>query len=531
MTPPKTNFQLGYGDYLRFRDLVLERSGLHFPEKKKKDLEIGLFKALADSGLSSVQGLYNLNRYYKLISDKYNPTGQAEMERLINALTIGESHFFRDEAQFNALRKHVLPELIARKRAIAAAYKVDIQPQLRLWSAGCATGQEPYSLAILLKELIPDIDQWRILILATDINQNSLERAKAGQYSDWSFREERAKVSKFQHFVKNQTNNKYYIKDEIKSMVTFASFNLIEDQYPAYHNNTHKLDLIMCRNVTIYFTQSTTRQIVKQFYDSLVDKGWLVVGHAEPSLLIYRAFNQVSFTDTLLYQKGNQPPPWPDDWAALEQPLSPQSPNGDSANSTNLEPLAASLRPPTQSEPAIESSGQHAALNSDEGDDYDIARKLFEDSRLREAINRLQKKLADEPDFAPGHTLLGHIYANLGCWQDAEKRCLKAIELDKLQVEAYYVLSLVYQNNGQLTKTIDMLKKTIYLERNHSLAHFNLAMLYQQQGDLEKTQRQYKNVIRILEGQASDTIIPHSGGTTVYRILQIAHRILRKLEK
>ena len=192
--------KLGYGDFLRFRNLVLERSGLYFPEKRRASLEVGLFKALAATTSFTSEGGYDLDDYYNLLRDKNNPTGKVELERLIHTLTIGETHFFRDEAQFNALATHVLPELITRKRAAAAAIGPAVKPQLRIWSAGCATGEEPYSIAILLTELLPDIDQWHILILATDINQESLVRARQAHYSDWSFREARAKTLRFSYF-------------------------------------------------------------------------------------------------------------------------------------------------------------------------------------------------------------------------------------------------------------------------------------------------------------------------------------------
>jgi len=174
----KAEYKLGYGDYLRFRDLVLERTGLHFPEKKRTDLEIGVLKSLAESSLAGSNHRNDLDAYYSLLTDRNNPATQTEMKRLIDTLTIGETHFFRDESQFNALANEVLPAVIARKRAAAAAVGPDIQPQLRIWSVGCATGEEPYSLAMMLKELLPDIDNWYILILATDISLTALKRAQ-----------------------------------------------------------------------------------------------------------------------------------------------------------------------------------------------------------------------------------------------------------------------------------------------------------------------------------------------------------------
>ncbi len=255
----------GYGDYLRFRELVLSRSGLNFTEKKRIDLELGLSKALQDAP----DGITDLSAYYTYLTQTASPQVQTEMDRLINLLTIGETHFFRDEAQFDALALNVLPALIARKRAEANAVGSAPPgvPQLRLWSAGSASGEEPYSLAILLRELIPDpveIKRWRILILATDINHNALARARKATYTDWSFRETRAKSIRQLHFTRQDKG--YQLHDNIRHMVTLAHHNLIEDDFPAPHNSTTAMDLIFCRNVTVYFTEETTRRPAEKFH-------------------------------------------------------------------------------------------------------------------------------------------------------------------------------------------------------------------------------------------------------------------------
>ena len=389
---PNEPSKLGYGDYLRFRELVLERSGLHFPEKRRANLEAGLFKALAASALLVSEGGYNLDGYYELLRDKNNPTGKAELERLLHTLTIGETHFFRDEAQFNALATYVLPELIARKRAAAAAVGPGINPQLRIWSAGCATGEEAYSIAILLSELLPDIDRWHILILATDINQESLDRARQAHYSDWSFREARAKALRPNYFTYNPTSNarfdsgRYLLRDDIRQMVTFTSLNLIEDDYPAIHNNTISMDLILCRNVTIYFTEAATRQVVKRFYEALENSGWLAVGHAEPSLTIYRAFQTRTFPNTVLYQKTGQPQPWPDNWEWLdesEQMESPPTVTTQAQTGPNLSVSSPQLlvtpngKWSTSAPPAV-------------FDLYELARTQLDKGYIKEAIEALQ---------------------------------------------------------------------------------------------------------------------------------------------
>jgi len=524
--------KLGYGDFLRFRNLVLERSGLYFPEKRRTSLEVGLFKALAASTLFISEGVYNLDYYYDLLRDKNNPTGKAELERLIHTLTIGETHFFRDEAQFSALASYVLPELIARKRAAAAAIGPAIKPQLRIWSAGCATGEEPYSIAILLTELLPDIDQWQILILATDINQESLVRARQAHYSDWSFRETRAKTLRPRYFSHKRTTTprlgtgRYRLRADIRQMVTFSSLNLIEDDYPAIHNNTVSMDLILCRNVTIYFTEATTRQVVKRFYEALDGGGWLAVGHAEPSLTVYRAFQVHTFPGTVLYQKTGQPQPWPEDWQWLDDSAQVEQPQTLATWAQNEpgSPVVRQTRLNGKSSSVLDTSDRSA-----EADVCQLARAQLDKGYIKEAIGALKSKLAEEPNLAPAYCLLGRAYANMGRWDEAQHWCQSALEWDRLLPEAYYVLGLVYQHADNLELAIDMLKKAIYLDRQAPLPHFILAMLYKKVGQLENAQRTFQNAINTLQKWPATTVIPDTGGATAKHLLDISHRFLDEL--
>lgn len=532
--------QLGYGDYLRFRNLVLEQSGLFFSEKKRHDLEAGIFKALNSSDLTQTNHT-TLDNYYNLLQSS-TPMAHLELNRLINTLTIGETHFFRNEAQFNALATQVLPALVTRKRAAAAAIGPDIQPQLRIWSAGCASGEEPYSLAILLKELLPDIDQWHIVILATDINDDLLARAQKGHYTDWSFRESRAKALKSKYFSQESSTDthrkKYYeIQDDVRRMVSFAPLNLTKDTYPALNNNTVSMDLILCRNVTIYFTEQTTRQVVEKFYHALVDGGWLVVGHSEPSLVIYRAFQARNLSNTLLYQKTGQPTPWPDDWEWLNQPdytagLSTQQPMVKRPEVTIGRPDSnpgintASLNKPAINQPLL--PGHPAPAK--EADPYDVAAVLLNKGHIEEAINELHHKLAAAPNFAPAHSLLGRAYANSGQWAEAHRWCESALKLDALQSEAYYVLALVHEQNGNFDAAIDFFKKAVYLERDNPLFHFNLAVLYKKTDRPQMARRTCQNAIKILQKWPPGSIVPDTGGATAKHLLEAAKRILTELE-
>jgi chemotaxis protein methyltransferase CheR len=558
------NFKIGYGDYLRFRDLVLERSGLHFPDKRRCDLEAGLLKVLAESPLVSTNGGYDLDGYYRLLCDRNNQTGRGGLERLINKLTVGETHFFRNKAQFDALSTHILPALIARKRAAAAAIGPDNQPQLRIWSAGCATGEEPYSLAIMLKELLPDIDKWHILILATDINQAALARAQEALYSDWSFREPRIKALQPRYFSFVPTIKRYRLRADIRQMVAFAPLNLIEDSYPAVHNNTVGLDLILCRNVTIYFTEADTQRVVRRFHESLFEGGWLVVGHSEPSLVVYRAFQARLFSKALFYQKTGQNTPWPDDRTWLDNADSAEplqavvnwpvpasappvvagtgvaSPNGALLSSMSLSPASPLPVPDVRQsfgkdldEGRNRTSGLPWATQAaapSKVDAYELAGILLNEGHIEEAIDALHGKLIGTPNFAPAHSLLGRAYANLGHWPEARRWCESALNLDSLLAEAYYVLALIHEHENEIRPAIDVLKKAIYLEPDVPLFHFNLAVIYKKADQIKMARRSCRNVIRILEKWPPAGIVPDTGGATAKHLLEAARRIQNELE-
>ncbi|HNP69618.1 MAG TPA: protein-glutamate O-methyltransferase CheR [Kouleothrix sp.] len=274
------NEQLSDELYVLFRDLLRSRCGLAYPERKRMDLMHGLNMALHASRLPDLAALY-----------AEAEAGGAAWEIVLAHLTIGETYFFRNQAQFDVLREQILPELLERRAKTRA---------LRVWSAGCATGEEPYSVAMLLGESLPDPESWQVSILATDLNPQFLARARDGLYGSWSFRDTPERLRE-QFFTPE--HNRWRLSAGIRNMVSFARLNLVEPGYPAILNGTYGQDIILCRNVTIYFEEATTRQIIDRFYDALFPGGWLFVGHAEPQADIYQRFEVHNFPKTILYRK------------------------------------------------------------------------------------------------------------------------------------------------------------------------------------------------------------------------------------
>lgn len=503
--------------YTQFRDLILGHTGLYYPDKKRHELEAGVRQALSEapSHIKSAQAYYQYLRYGA------TPQARQEMARLINRLTVGETHFFRDSAQFDALARDVLPALIARKRAAAAALDVTppASPQLRLWSAGCASGEEAYSLAILLHQLIPDIENWRIFILATDINEELLAKGRQAIYSEWSFREERAKASRADYFRPYRQG--YQLQPQIRRLVTFTRHNLIEDPFPAVQTHTVFMDLILCRNVTIYFQPEVTRQVAGRFHEALVDGGWLVVGHAEPSATTYQAFTGHILQGTLLYQKA----------APRPSPVTPAA-NGAAVNSPLPSPPPATpepapLPPPRRTDllPSLP-----ASLRPAPQDAYAVARELLSRGQVEKAIAMLEDECQQEAAPAVAQCLLGRAYADLGQWQKARDWCQKAQAADPLLPEVYYVLAMVHEHEGNLEPAIDNLKKVVYLDQDRPLAYFNLAMLYKKRAQVGLARRALQTAIRKIKPWPPDKIIPDSGFTRAGHLAAHAWQLLSDLE-
>lgn len=530
-------------DFNRFRALILAESGLDYPDNKRADLEIGLTKAFTTSSLPT-SAKANLDGYYNLLSNQSSRQGQAELKHLINSLTIGETYFFRDEAQFDALFEHVLPSIIQRKLRGAARLGSQSQPQLRLWSAGCASGEEAYSLAMMVQALIPDISRWHIMILATDINDDLIEQAKVANYSEWSFREGRAKALRPTYFTAKTSRNSYRLNPSVATMVTFKRLNLVEDSYPSPQNNTLSMDLILCRNVTIYFQKETTQKIINRFHEALIPAGWLVVGHSELSLTTYQSFERRNFTNTVMYQKPTLSQaklarkhkritdPLAEIAATADNelpqpalPLTPSQWQGEQATP----PLGRSSFASTGERDSANLTAEQATVNTPntQPDAYQLAKELFKQGKIDEALEKLQYKIKQRPS-AIAYSLMGRIYADSGHLKQAETNCLRALQLNPLRTEAYITLSLIYQAEGRLDLAVANLKKATYLDHTTPLPYFNLAMLYQQMGQLQQAHRNFRVVMRILEKWDAEDIIQDMDGQTVHDILDICQRMLNK---
>jgi chemotaxis protein methyltransferase CheR len=295
---------------------------------------------------------------------------KTQLDVLASHLTIGETYFFRENKTFEILAEKVLPELVRSRRNGAR--------RLRIWSAGCCTGEEPYSLAILLQQVIRDLADWFVTILATDINVRFLRKAAAGVYSEWSFRQTPAWFKS--RYFKRTEDGQYEILPEIKKQVTFAQLNLVQDSFPSLVAETNAMDVIFCRNVLMYFSLPQALKVVSNLHRALVHEGWLVVSPSEGSQALLSQFAPVNFPGVILYQKS-------DAGSRTEQQRTQYQ--IDQSATVLTSPFEASLSPGPMPPhpPAV-----HASASSLEGSPQNsqlspcvIAASLFEHGRYQEA--------------------------------------------------------------------------------------------------------------------------------------------------
>ena len=252
-----SNHDMTNDEFKLFKLLVCNESGIDLKPGKKAFLQNRIMQRMMAKGIKSYYS------YYKLITG--NGKDEDELLALLDSLTINETSFFRNKPQLDLFHRYVLPEILSRKRA-----KADFS--LKICSAGCSTGQEPYTIAMLLNDVIADIKYWKIAILATDLSMSVLKTARHGVYPEPKM-EGVDEVHRRRYFIERRGS--FHIKDEVKKIIAFDFHNLI------YDNGITNVDVIFCRNVLIYFDAQTQRMVIERLYRCLTPNGYIFTGHTE----------------------------------------------------------------------------------------------------------------------------------------------------------------------------------------------------------------------------------------------------------
>ncbi|MBJ6725305.1 chemotaxis protein CheR [Geomonas sp. Red875] len=484
---------------IRFGRFVARHLGLFYREERLDELRQKCLPLCREFGYPDVETC--------LLWLMSEPLSGDQLDALARTLTIGETYFLRDPASYRVLEQELLPGLIASRRAG--------DRRLRIWSAGCSSGEEPYSIAILLKRLIPDLAQWDVTILGTDINPAALKKGKRGVYSQWSFRDAPPWLS---DYFKQRPDGRMEILPEIRSMVRFKQLNLADEVYPSAANGTGGMDLVFCRNVMLYFGPELVPQVVDRLHAALRVGGWLFVSPTEIDHRHFTRFSCRRFPGAIFFEKGDgvpvqDPVPVPELPLTLLKEMSTGQAPAWAATGFDFAP-APSGAPPAAAQLMAETPVPSA---TDPGPASTVAAATAEeDARSGDA--------AECTTDAAGWEARARQLADQGLFDAAKQCCEKAIAQDRLHAASHYLLALIHIEQGAQDEAESILKRALYIDHDFILGYFALGNLYRQMGRDAESQRQFGVALSLLERCDPAAVLPDSDGMTAGGLAEVIRR-------
>nr|WP_246512925.1 protein-glutamate O-methyltransferase CheR [Azospirillum picis] len=431
--------------------MVIGDTGLAYYADKDAAFAERINRRLPFGRISTVAG-------YLSALEAQGPTGP-EYQGLINELAVGETFFFRYIEQFEALRAVAIPECLRRNQATRL---------LRIWSAGCSIGPEAYTIEILLKQhFASQLEGWQVHIIGTDINDAFLEQARRGAYGDWAVR---GLAPETLEACFDRQDKLWSVKQKYRQWTSFMHFNLVEGEIPSYPHGIGHFDIILCRNVMIYFDEATRHRLLGDLHHALADGGWLVVGHAEAGPQMNELFIPVSVPGATLYRKQAEQPAPPPASAALPAGSAAAARLQRSAAAASFRPVSPPPPPPPPP---------------------------------RAATPPAVPAPPDSADTNDRSTVL--------------EGCLARVEANRLDPAAHYQLGLAEEELG-VGDPVAAFKRALYLDPRFVLADYHLALAYWRRGKLAPAQRHFRNAREALDDRSDEEAVTEGGGLTVQEL-------------
>lgn len=428
-------------DLTRFIQLIKSRCGLLFEGSNQTNLAQAVTLRLTRLGVQP-------DSYYQLLLNDLS-----EFKELVNLLTINETYFFREPEQLQLLVEYLLPRFLASQ---------DRTGPVRILSAGCASGEEPYSLAMALLDKYGDSLSHLVSLTAVDIDTTVLTKARQGIYSPFSFRGVPEEV-RTRHFDTLSTGG-YALQKRVKQLVNFYEFNLLESPAPPF---LQQFDLILFRNVSIYFDQPTRQQILRNLAEMMTKQAILIIGMVE-TLANDLGIFALQQEEHLFYFRKHTP--------EHEHPSSP------------VQPIPLATPPPR---PSLEA-------------ELKILRQLTQEHAYDQALPRLDALLTLAPDNTVARLLKAHILINRKEFAAAAQLVQPIIAANPEQTDALLLLGLAARWQQQYAASILNFKQVVYLMHDCWPAHYHLAELYRINGETERARRSYRTVLQLLSGTLTE---------------------------
>lgn len=470
---------------LKLSLIIKDKLGFYYHENRLKELEQNLKSFIKEYNIKDLNSLFVKISKGTLKDD--------DLMALTRHLTVGETFFMRDIKAFEILQNIIIPEIVRDK-------KKALNKQIKILSAGCSTGEEAYSIAIVIDKLLGLLKDWDITIKAFDVNDNSLKRARTGLYKDWSFRGAPEWLKK-EYFIEKK-KNLYEISPRIRAMVDFYHFNLISE-IERKNYTSPQYDVIFCRNVLMYFDEKIRNQVSSYINDLIVENGWLIVSPIEIQTFSKNELSPRNIDGFIVFKKQK---------------------NNFCKDTINVgnQLVEEEGKSPYKYDSNIEDIKLHA-----------ISKKFKTD--LTKPETKIKKNKATQSIIETNNDVLvdkllqdAQAKANTGLLEDALDILDKAVKLNKLNTKTYSLKAMVFEENGDLHAAEETLKKLLYIDNNSVVARFRLGHVLLKLNRKEDALKEFQNVIETLKAVKEESVMDElemSAG----RIIELSKSIIEEI--
>lgn len=421
---------------------------------------------------------FNLSSTNDLLNNIQQTTHSQAFNFLINSITVNESYFFRDTEQLAFLKAYWLPQIIQQKNANSLK-------QISIWSAGCSGGQEIYSMAMLLDELLTD-DSWQQRLIGTDIDEKILKQAEQGLFNQWSLRS--TPVDYINRYFHSLSDNMYELKSHIRQKVNFIKHNLKSFSGLDSMITNQKFDLILCRNVLIYFELETAQTIIQHFVNHLNVDGVLLLGSSDPLVTTPAALLKKSHDGVFYFQCI--------DLASVIKPIKYSTPP---------------VLPILKSSPVIKPNNYYKEhkIHKDNVKITLSVKQHMQSGHWQKALALIEQE--SQNDYIKEKIIC---LTNLGQHHKAITVCNNAISQKNTDTGLYFLKGLIHNDNNQMPEAEQCYKKAIFLDLQFVEAHYHLGLLYLSKMKKGPSQKSLKNALKYAQAKPGNSALFHMPNIT-----------------
>lgn len=485
----------------KIKEMVALNLGLDFFSSRDYDIEKGLIGLGREHGVKAGDQVALVNW---LESTEWT---REKLDNLARYLTVGETFFFREKPHLEVFREVMIPELLNLSHRTGMP--------VTIWSAGCCTGEEPYTLAMILREVLHEQQLRHFAIVGSDINHQFLHAAQQGNYRIWSFRETPDETRQ-RFFVK--TGDTWSIRDEVKKMVTFRYFNLVGAYNMTFPSGGEMADVIFCRNVLMYFTHEQFLKVTGRFFRTLNLDGFLIPGTVEVNDAEFSEFEPVSFSNCTVYRKSRKKP-MNRSHKAIPSSEAPPAPLIRSPRTKAVKKTAVPSRSIRPVQVRIAEPGAQTHDPS----------KIFDSADYRKCIEICEEMLRRDAGNIFLLSWIVRSYANLGNLAEAGRWATIMLETPGAEAGHFYLAATVNAEMDDHSGAASLLKKGLYLDPRHLPSHFLLGRVAGKLGRADLSKRHYINALDLLEPYREEEPVPQVEGLNAGRMRELIKKSIALL--